>query len=52
MLGSAAFAVYFAGHDHCGGYAEIDGRHFITLEAMLEGTAAYATRMVKLAMPF
>lgn len=28
---------FFAGHDHVGGYADIDGRHFVTLEAMLEG---------------
>lgn len=37
LLGSPAFAVFFCGHDHMGGYAEINGRHFITLEAMLEG---------------
>lgn len=37
LLSSPAFAVFFCGHDHVGGYAEIDGRHFITLEAMLEG---------------
>ena len=25
-----------AGHDHLGGYASIQGRHFCTLEALLE----------------
>jgi hypothetical protein len=37
LLASKAFQALFAGHDHEGGYAEIDGRHFVTLKAMLEG---------------
>lgn len=36
LLASPAFVAYFAGHDHMGGYCCIDGRHFVTLEAMLE----------------
>ncbi len=45
LLASPAFAAFFAGHDHMGGYRLIDGRHFVTLEAMLEapkGGNAYA----------
>lgn len=36
LLASPAFRVFLAGHDHMGGYACIDNRHFITLEALLE----------------
>lgn len=36
LLSRKAFVAFFAGHDHVGGYADIDGRHFVTLEAMLE----------------
>ena len=36
LLGSPAFRLALAGHDHLGGYARIDGRHFVTLEALLE----------------
>lgn len=36
LLASPAFRLFLAGHDHMGGYACIDGRHFITLEALLE----------------
>jgi hypothetical protein len=36
LLGSPAFRLALAGHDHLGGYAQIDGRHFVTLEALLE----------------
>ena len=36
LLGSPAFRLALAGHDHLGGYALIDGRHFVTLEALLE----------------
>ena len=45
LLSSPAFVAFFAGHDHMGGYCCIDGRHFVTLEAMLEaplGGNAYA----------
>lgn len=41
LLASKAFAAFFAGHDHEGGYSDIDGRHFVTLEAMLEGAHAW-----------
>ncbi|CAG9464848.1 unnamed protein product [Pedinophyceae sp. YPF-701] len=44
FLSSKAFVAYFNGHDHAGGYAERDGRHFVTLEAILEapeGSNAY-----------
>lgn len=36
LLASPSFVAFFAGHDHMGGYSCIDGRHFVTLEAMLE----------------
>ncbi len=36
LLASPAFRLFLAGHDHMGGYACIEGRHFITLEALLE----------------
>mmetsp|Transcript_14247 Transcript_14247/g.43033 ORF Transcript_14247/g.43033 Transcript_14247/m.43033 type:complete len:217 (-) Transcript_14247:394-1044(-) len=45
LLASPAFAVFFAGHDHMGGYSCAAARHFVTLEAMLEapvGSNAYA----------
>lgn len=45
LLASPAFRLALAGHDHMGGYACIDGRHFVTLEALLEaprGGTAYA----------
>lgn len=46
LLGSPAFALGLAGHDHMGGYAQrAPGQHFITLEALLEappGSNAYA----------
>ncbi len=45
LLASPAFCAAFAGHDHTGGYACIDGRHFITVEGLLEapsGGNAYA----------
>eukprot|EP00887_Chlorella_sp_A99_P005563 scaffold1.g5563.t1 len=45
LLSSPAFAAHFSGHDHLGGWAPRDGRHFVTLEALLEappGSNAYA----------
>jgi hypothetical protein len=36
LLASPAFRLALAGHDHMGGCACIDGRHFVTLEALLE----------------
>lgn len=45
LLASPAFRAAFAGHDHTGGYACIDGRHFLTVEGLLEapsGGTAYA----------
>ncbi len=38
LVASPAFAVFFCGHDHVGGYRDV-GRslHFVTLEALLEG---------------
>jgi manganese-dependent ADP-ribose/CDP-alcohol diphosphatase len=47
LLASPAFALALAGHDHVGGYAArgSPGRHFLTLEALLEappGSNAYA----------
>lgn len=30
-------AVALSGHDHMGGYALVEGVHYVTLEAMLEG---------------
>lgn len=44
-LSSPAFRLCVAGHDHVGGYAAHEGRHFVTLEALLEappGGNAYA----------
>lgn len=46
LLASPAFRAAFAGHDHTGGYALIDGRHFVTVEGLLETPSdgnAYAT---------
>ena len=41
LVASPAFAVFFCGHDHVGGYRAI-GRnlHFVTLEALLEGASS------------
>jgi len=36
MINSKAFVAYLNGHDHVGGYADRDGRHFVTVEAVLE----------------
>ncbi len=36
LLASPALRLALAGHDHVGGYACIDGRHFVTVEALLE----------------
>jgi hypothetical protein len=47
LLASKAFMALFAGHDHEGGYAEIDGRHFVTLEAMLEGVATSVPQLCR-----
>ncbi len=41
LLGSRAFVAALAGHSHQGGYACIHGRHFVTLEAILEGGRAW-----------
>lgn len=38
-LASPAFRLALAGHDHMGGYASHGGRHFVTLEALLEAPA-------------
>jgi hypothetical protein len=40
ITASPATVAYFAGHDHAGGYAIVDGVHFWTLPALLESTAA------------
>ena len=40
VTASPATVAYFAGHDHAGGYAVVDGVHFWTLPALLESTAA------------
>ena len=37
LMASPVFAAFFCGHDHMGGYREDRNKHFITLEAMLEG---------------
>ena len=45
LLASPAFRAAFAGHDHVGGYACIEGRHFLTLQGLLEAPSdgtAYA----------
>lgn len=45
LLASPAFRVAFAGHDHMGGYACVEGQHFVTIEGLLEaptGSNAYA----------
>lgn len=42
LMKSPAFAVFLCGHDHTGGYKEDQGRHFVTVEAMLEGAARSA----------
>ena len=45
LLGSPAFVAWFNGHDHAGGYAEHEGRHFVTMQGMIENApeeTAYA----------
>lgn len=39
LLASPAVKLALAGHDHEGGYACVGGKHFITLEALLEAPA-------------
>ncbi len=40
LVASPAFAVFFCGHDHVGGYRVIGkSLHFVTLEALLEGAS-------------
>ncbi|GAB4817700.1 hypothetical protein N2152v2_004746 [Parachlorella kessleri] len=49
LLSSPAVKLALAGHDHLGGYTNIDGKHFVTLEAMLEapsGSNAYGVVQV------
>lgn len=44
LLASPAFGALLAGHHHRGGYQRVDGRHFVTVESILEapaGTTAY-----------
>ncbi|XP_024519797.1 manganese-dependent ADP-ribose/CDP-alcohol diphosphatase-like [Selaginella moellendorffii] len=36
LLGSPEVVLYLCGHYHSGGYACINGKHFVTLEAILE----------------
>lgn len=36
LLASPAFRIALAGHDHIGGYACIEGRHFVTVDGLLE----------------
>ncbi|KAK9838821.1 hypothetical protein WJX74_003943 [Apatococcus lobatus] len=46
ILGGACVKLVLSGHDHMGGYACIQGKHFVTLEALLEapsGANAFAT---------
>ncbi|KAK9838820.1 hypothetical protein WJX74_003943 [Apatococcus lobatus] len=42
ILGGACVKLVLSGHDHMGGYACIQGKHFVTLEALLEGAALAA----------
>jgi hypothetical protein len=45
LLACPAFRLSLSGHDHTGGWACTDGRHFVTLEALLEappGGTAFA----------
>lgn len=45
LLAAPAFRLALAGHDHVGGYAQLEGRHFVTAQAMLEspsGSNSYA----------
>ena len=49
VLRSPAIKLAFAGHDHLGGYTSINGKHFVTLEALLEapsGSNAYGVVQV------
>ena len=47
VLQSSCVTLVLSGHDHIGGYACIQGKHFVTLEALLEGTG-YAWRFARL----
>ena len=40
LMASSAFAVFLCGHDHVGGYRRDGDKHFVTLEAMLEGVGS------------
>ena len=40
ILNSSCARLVLSGHDHMGGYACIQGKHFVTLEALLEGNPA------------
>ncbi|KAK9848481.1 hypothetical protein WJX84_012363 [Apatococcus fuscideae] len=45
VLQSSCVTLVLSGHDHIGGYACIQGKHFVTLEALLEaptGSSAFA----------
>jgi len=45
LVASPAFVAWFNGHDHAGGYAIHEGRHFVTLHGMIENApeeTAYA----------
>ena len=39
LLSSPAFGALLAGHHHRGGYQCVDGRHFVTVESILEAPA-------------
>ena len=39
LLASPAFGALLAGHHHRGGYQRVDGRHFVTVESILEAPA-------------
>lgn len=40
LISSGNVEVYFAGHDHVGGYTSDGSIHWVTVEALLEGEAA------------
>lgn len=40
LMASPAFAVFLCGHDHMGGYRQDGDKHFVTVEAMLEGVGS------------
>lgn len=53
LVDSGVVRLYLAGHDHVGGHCYDGGIHWLTLEALLEGsTPGRFTRYISYAAPF